>query len=60
MTVAGNFCLMPSIPKKVIERLSAGLKKFQPILSTAKARDDGEADTVMIRYRHASRSLWIR
>jgi predicted type IV restriction endonuclease len=48
MTVAGNFCLMPSIPKKVVERLSAGLKKFQPILSTAKARDDGEADTVMI------------
>jgi type I restriction and modification enzyme subunit R-like protein len=48
MKVAGNFCLMPSIPKKVAERLSAGLKKFQPILSTAKARDDGEADTVMI------------
>jgi predicted type IV restriction endonuclease len=48
MRVAGNFCPMPSIPKKVIERLSAGLKKFQPILSTAKARDDGEADTVMI------------
>jgi predicted type IV restriction endonuclease len=38
----------PPSPKKVIERLSAGLKKFQPILSTAKARDDGEADTVMI------------
>lgn len=39
---------MPSIPKKVIERLNAALKKFQPILSTARARDDGEADTVMI------------
>jgi hypothetical protein len=39
---------MPSIPKKVVERLTAGLKQFQPILSTAKARDDGEADTVMI------------
>lgn len=39
---------MPSIPKKVIERLTSGLKQFQPILSTAKARDDGEADTVMI------------
>jgi predicted type IV restriction endonuclease len=39
---------MSSIPKKVIERLTAGLKQFQPILSTAKARDDGEADTVMI------------
>lgn len=39
---------MPSIPKKVIERLTAGLKRFQPILSASKARDDGEADTVMI------------
>lgn len=39
---------MPSIPKKVIERLTAGLKRFQPILSNSKARDDGEADTVMI------------
>jgi predicted type IV restriction endonuclease len=40
--------VVPSIPKKVIERLTSGLKQFQPILSTAKARDDGEADTVMI------------
>ena len=39
---------MPSIPRKVIERLTAGLKRFQPILSTSKARDDGEADTAMI------------
>jgi predicted type IV restriction endonuclease len=40
--------LMPPTSKKVIERLTAGLKRFQPILSTSKARDDGEADTVMI------------
>lgn len=39
---------MPSVPKKVQTRLAAGLKRFQPILSTAKSRDDGEADTVMI------------
>lgn len=26
----------------------AGLKRFQPILAASKARDDGEADTVMI------------
>jgi predicted type IV restriction endonuclease len=39
---------MPPISKKVIERLTAGLKRFQPILSTSRARDDGEADTVMI------------
>src|SRR4051794_37727228 len=39
---------MPTIPKKVNERLVAGLKKFQPVVSASKARDDGEADTVMI------------
>src|SRR6266850_5691960 len=39
---------MPSIPKKVIERLTAGLRRFQPVLAVSKSRDDGEADTVMI------------
>ena len=39
---------MPPISKKVVERLTTGLKRFQPILSNSKARDDGEADTVMI------------
>jgi len=39
---------MPAIPKKVTERLTSGLKRFQPILTASKARDDGEADTVMI------------
>lgn len=39
---------MPAIPKKVVERLTPALRKFQPILSASKARDDGEADTVMI------------
>src|SRR3954452_19444524 len=39
---------MPSIPKKVTERLTAALKRFQPVLTASKARDDGEADTVMI------------
>jgi predicted type IV restriction endonuclease len=48
MIILGISPSMPSIPKKVIERLTAGLKQFQPILATAKARDDGEADTVMI------------
>lgn len=37
-----------AIPKKVVERLVRGIKTFQPILSAAKARDDGEQDTVMI------------
>src|ERR1044071_9878469 len=39
---------MPAIPKKVLERLTPALKRFQPILTASKARDDGEADTVMI------------
>src|SRR6187401_2913006 len=39
---------MGAVPKKVAERLSAGIKRFQPILAAAKARDVGEADTVTI------------
>ncbi|MDP3048065.1 MAG: type I restriction enzyme HsdR N-terminal domain-containing protein [Thermodesulfovibrionales bacterium] len=37
-----------AIPKKVADRLSAGLKRFQPIISAAKARDANESDTSMI------------
>ncbi|MFZ2542142.1 MAG: type I restriction enzyme HsdR N-terminal domain-containing protein [Gallionella sp.] len=39
---------MALIPKRVAERLVAGIKKYQPILASAKARDVGEADTVTI------------
>jgi len=39
---------MASIPKKVAERIAAGVKKFKPIVADAKARDVGEADTVKI------------
>jgi len=39
---------MPPVPKKVSERLVAGLKRYQPILAGAKARDVGETDTVTI------------
>jgi hypothetical protein len=39
---------MASIPKKVVERLVTGIKRFQPILAAAKARDVGEVDTVKI------------
>lgn len=39
---------MPSIPKKVNERVISGIKKFQPLLLSAKARDVGEADTVTL------------
>jgi hypothetical protein len=37
-----------AVPKKVAERLVAGIKRYQPILASAKARDVGEADTVTI------------
>jgi Type I restriction enzyme R protein N terminus (HSDR_N) len=37
-----------TVPKKVTERLIAGLKQFQPVLAAAKARDVNEADTVTI------------
>ena len=39
---------MATVPKKVAERLFAGIKRFQPILAAAKARDVGETDTVTI------------
>lgn len=39
---------MASIPKKIIERIAVGLKKFQPLLLSARSRDVGEADTVTI------------
>ncbi|MCU0689497.1 MAG: type I restriction enzyme HsdR N-terminal domain-containing protein [Phycisphaerales bacterium] len=37
-----------SIPKRVADRLSSGLKGFQQILSAQKARDVSEADTVTV------------
>lgn len=39
---------MASISKKVSERISSSIKKFQPILSDAKSRDVNESDTVII------------
>ncbi|WP_051278710.1 type I restriction enzyme HsdR N-terminal domain-containing protein [Solimonas flava] len=39
---------MAGIPSKVETRLVAGLKRFQPILEQARARDVNEADTVTI------------
>ncbi|MDX2261091.1 MAG: type I restriction enzyme HsdR N-terminal domain-containing protein [Gemmatimonadales bacterium] len=39
---------MSKIPAKVSDRLANGLKRFQPIIDGARARDVGEADTVTI------------
>lgn len=49
---------MASFSNKVRERLVSGIKRFQPILSSAKARDVNESDTVtivndMLAYVHA-------
>lgn len=61
-----------TIPGKVAERLSTGLKRFAPILSGAKSRDVNESDTSMIvtdmladvfgydKYSEVTRELAIR
>jgi hypothetical protein len=61
-----------TIPSKVAERLSAGLKRFAPILTSAKSRDVNESDTSMIvtdmladiygydKYSEVTRELAIR
>jgi predicted type IV restriction endonuclease len=37
-----------AIPKRVADRISAGLKKFKPVVEAAKARDVNESDTSLI------------
>ncbi|MBI4829875.1 MAG: type I restriction enzyme HsdR N-terminal domain-containing protein [Nitrospinae bacterium] len=39
---------MAAIPAKVVDRISDGLKRLQPIMSSAKSRDVNESDTVTI------------
>jgi hypothetical protein len=39
---------MPSIPARVAERISASVRRFQPILAAARDRDVNESDTVII------------
>ena len=39
---------MSSIASKTATRIAAGLKKFQPILMSARSRDVNESDTVVI------------
>lgn len=39
---------MASMPAKVSSRISEGLKRFQPIVDSARARDINESDTVTI------------
>jgi Type I restriction enzyme R protein N terminus (HSDR_N) len=61
-----------AIPARVSERLATGIKRFQPILSSAKSRDVNESDTSMIvadllaeifgydKYSEVTRELCIR
>lgn len=39
---------MASVPTKVAARIAAGIKRFQPIVASAKTRDVNESDTVVI------------
>lgn len=39
---------MARIPTKVSDRIVSGIKRYQPILASAKSRDVGESDTVTI------------
>jgi hypothetical protein len=39
---------MPSVPKRAGERIAAAMKRFQPILASAKSRDVNESDTVVL------------
>ncbi len=39
---------MASIPNKVADRLAIGIKRFQPVITSAKSRDVNESDTVII------------
>ena len=39
---------MINIPSRISERLVSGVKKFQPVLDSAKTRDINESDTVVI------------
>ena len=39
---------MPTVPTRAAERIAANLKKFQPIVQSAKQRDVNESDTVII------------
>ena len=39
---------MAQVPSKVAARISAAIKRFQPIIASAKSRDANESDTVII------------
>jgi len=39
---------VPQVPSKAAARLSAAIKRFQPVIASAKSRDANESDTVII------------
>lgn len=39
---------MAPVPSKVVERLTSGIKRYLPVLTSAKSRDVNESDTVTI------------
>lgn len=63
---------MANVPKRVADRLATGLKRYQPVLESARSRDVNESDTSMIvsdmlaevfgfdKYNEITRELCIR
>jgi hypothetical protein len=39
---------MPQVPSKAAARISSAIKRFQPIIASAKSRDANESDTVIV------------
>ena len=39
---------MAKLPKRATDRITSGLKRFQPVLSSARSRDVNESDTALI------------
>jgi predicted type IV restriction endonuclease len=39
---------MPALPQKIATRIADGLKRFQPIVESARVRDVNESDTVVL------------
>lgn len=39
---------MPPLPQKIATRIADGLKRFQPIVESARVRDVNESDTVVL------------
>lgn len=51
---------MATVPSRAADRIAANLKKFQPVVQSAKQRDVNESDTVIIVTDMLSEWPWSR